>query len=327
MPRRLRFPSLLVVLPALLLITATTASAQISFSPSTTRIYRLDTGSGFEDGCFDPCLCPVHLTDTLLGTMRLAPAPPEPGYTVFDVTSVNWLVPGLDWWVTGQGTYRIGGQPAVQRLELDLVVDSRDVQHYDSGWQPANAAGTIALTISMNNMVCHDTVFHLVALPIVPQNIVPYALSHSRYEEGCFGPCDCAVAAWPLSGRLGLLKLGSANGDADFAVLGFDGFVSKPDAASGWRVTGDGLYHVGGNPKTQRLRLDLVENGVGPTRFDSGVVPGDGSLLRFVVDVAQNGFACYDRVYSIDARRRRTSATSFQALHTDPVNPGVVPAP
>jgi len=319
------------VLPALLLLAATTATAQLAGTATPATIYRLAPESSFEDGCFDPCLCPVHFLDGLAGTMRLVPAAPEPGFVVQGVRDVNWIVPGLDWWVTGSGTYRLGGQPLMQRLELDLEVDGRDVQHFDSGLQlvtPGTAG--IAVTITMNNMVCHDTVFHLLARPIVMQEITPYALYRSSYEEGCFGACDCAVASWPLIGRFGLLKLAEGATGADFAVLNFTGLVREPAAtlAGSFRaVDGVGIYRIGAPARDERMRLALREGGRAPVRFDSGAIPGDGDLKRIDIDLAADGFACYDRVYSIHARRRPPAVMTFQMITSDPAPWAVAPAP
>jgi hypothetical protein len=322
---------LLAVLPALLLLAATAATAQITAATPPGPIYRLTPDSAFEDGCFDPCLCPVHFYDRLAGTMRLVPAAPEPGFVVHEVRDVNWIVPGLDWWVTGSGTYRLGGQPLMQRLELDLKVDGRDVQHFDSGLVFTDGAQAgIAITISMNNMVCHDTVFHLVARPIVMQEIVPYTLYRSQYEEGCFGLCDCLVSARPLTGRFGLLKLADGETGADFAVLNFKGLVREPATTAtdtGWPVEGVGIYRVGAPARDERLRLALREDGRGVTRFDSGTIPGDGDLKRIDIDVAADGFACYDRVYSIHARRRPPAVMTFQMIAPDPAPWAVAPAP
>jgi len=325
------------VLPALMfLLAATAAHAQIATSPAPTPIYRITADSSFEDGCFDPCLCPVHFNDHLEGTMRFVPAPPEPGFVVQEVREVNWLVPGLDWWVTGSGTYPLGGQPLMQRLELDLLVDGRDVQHFDSGLVLVDAAQPgIAITISMNNLVCHDTVFHLAARPIALQELVPYALFRSAYEEGCFGPCDCATSATPLLGRFGLLNLSgpasSVMAGSDFAVVNFTGLVVTPTAAtatSGWPVEGAGIYRVGTPAGDERMRLSLREDGRAPVRFDSGAVPADGQhLKRIDIDLAENGFACYDRVYSLHARRRPAAVMTFQMITPDPARLPVVPAP
>jgi hypothetical protein len=319
----------LAVLPALLLLAATAATAQIATTPPPASIYRLAPESAFEEGCFDPCLCPVHFTEGLIGTMRLAPGAPDPAYAVFEVREVNWFVPGLEYWVTGAGTYRIGGQPLMQRLDLDLLVGDRSVQHYDSGLVLAGGGlAEIAVTITMNNMVCHDTVFHLVAKPINLREIVPYALNWSSYAEGCFGPCDCLTIARPLTGRFGLLKLAKGEAGEDFAVLDFRGWVREPGAATdGWPVLGSGIYRVGTIARDQRMRLALLENGRGPTRFDSGAVPEDGNLKRIDIDVAENGFACYDRVYSLHARRRPPAVMTFQVITPDPVDPVVAPAP
>src|SRR5947207_3264866 len=67
----------------------------------------LGPASGYEDGCFDPCACPMHVTDGLAGTWRRTPAPPEPGFDVYRIDQVDWLVPGVDLRVTGTGTYRL----------------------------------------------------------------------------------------------------------------------------------------------------------------------------------------------------------------------------
>jgi hypothetical protein len=279
----------------------------------------------------------VQLNDALLGTLRLTPAPPEPGFAVYDVTDLNWLVKGQQYWVTGSGTYRIGGQPLMHRLTLDLKVDDRVVEHYDSGLTPVGTNdGTISITISKNNMVCHDTVFNVTMRPLVAQEIASYGLRQSRYEEGCFGPCDCAVATWPFIGRLGLVRLDgsgwsvSAASPAEFGVVDLRGSVLDPAApasTTGRPVTGGGLFHVDAATGRQRLRLALLENGAGPTRFDSGAVAWGGDFKHLDADVAANGFACYDRVYSIDARRKPRSDLATQAIRPDPYHVGVVPIP
>jgi hypothetical protein len=75
------------------------------------------------------------------------------------------------------------------------------------------------------------------------------------------------------------------------------------------------------------MRLALVENGVGPTRFDSGPMPWNGDFRKINIDAAENGFACYDHVYSIHARRRSTAASIFELISPEPVRPGVTPVP
>src|SRR5262245_48113367 len=199
------------------------AFAQIGVIGSATEtIYSLAPASTYLDGCFDPCACPVQLQGGLIGAFRLTPGPPDPLYRVFRVSDLNWFVPQYGTWVTGSGTYKVGGEFAVtQELSLDLKVDDRVVQHYDSGVVVGGGDfPAIDITISMNNMVCHDTVFHVVAMPVPPVQIQPYSLYFSHYDEGCFGPCLCVVTEKPLAGRFGLVKLAGGTATAsDFAVV------------------------------------------------------------------------------------------------------------
>src|SRR2546428_12375536 len=104
-----RRAALLMVLARLLSLPAGLALAQTTISSTPDQIYRLTTKSGFEEGCFDPCLCFAHFSDALIGTWRMTPGALDPRFRVYDITDVNWFLPGLDLRVTGKGTYRIGG--------------------------------------------------------------------------------------------------------------------------------------------------------------------------------------------------------------------------
>ena len=324
-------PITLASLGVLLLLPVTVLQAQTSVDARPVH-YRLSPSSSFEEGCFAPCLCPGLFIDGLLGTFRMTPAAPDPLFQVFDITEVNWLVPVVNYRVTGMGTYRIGGEFArMHQLQLDLKVADREVQHYDSGLILGGAEfPAIVLSVAMNNMICRDTVFHVQAKPSLPIEAVRFGLHGSTYEEGCFGPCDCLVAAWPLLGHFGLVKLNETNQGTDYAVLDIDWRVRRSstspltDATS---VTGYGLYRSSRADGTQRMFLDLIEDGRGPTRFDSGAVPGLGNPRRIDIDVAESAFACFDRVYSIHARRRPGASAHLQGIRPEPVKPTVTPAP
>lgn len=307
------------------------ADAQTAIGATQETIYRLSAASTYQDGCFDPCACPVQLQGGLIGAFKMTPAPPDPLYRVFRISDLNFLVPEYGTWVTGSGTYKVGGEFALtQELSLDLQVGDRAVQHYDSGMVVGGGDfPALDLTVSMNNMVCHDTVFHVAALPVQPIEVQPYTLYGSSYEEGCFGPCECAITSQPVAGRFGLLKIAGSGTTADFAVIGVQWLVRDPvtpTATAGSPVIGGGLYHVGLSTKDQQMRLDLLENGAGPTRFDSGVVPWKSTLRRIDIDVAMSGFACYDRVYSIHAKGH-SAAAAVQLTSPEPFNPGVSPSP
>jgi hypothetical protein len=166
---------------------------------------------------------------------------------------------------------------------------------------------------------------------------VPYALgAASAYEEGCFGPCECAVNSLPLSGRFGVLKLRDTALETDWAVVDVRWLVrtsAATAAVTGTPVSGNGIYVTHKDGTAQRLMLDLLENGAGPTPFDSGVVPGGqqgpdgGPPRRLDISVAANGFSCTDRVYAIHARRRDSASLDLGATSTEPVTIGVTPVP
>jgi hypothetical protein len=323
-------PPVLVSLASLLLLPAGLLQAQTSTDARPT-LYRLSPQSSFEEGCFPPCECPLRLADGVMGTFLMTPAAPDPLFQVFKVTDVNWLVPGPGYRVTGAGTYRIGGEFArMHQLQLDLKVADREVQHYDSGLIAGGAEfPAIVLSIAMNNMICHDTVFNLQAKPVAAKEIVPFVLRGSSYKEGCYGPCLCVIVSHPMDGRFGLLPLNETDAGADFAVVDVGWLVSSPSTATATdrtRVTGSGIYRLSKSLARQRMILDLIENGRGPTRFDSGDVPGGADRRRIDVDVAANGFACFDRVYSIHARRRDKS-TALQGLSPEPAPTPGVPLP
>jgi hypothetical protein len=208
------------------------------------------------------------------------------------------------------------------------------VQHYDSGLIQGGAEfPAIVVSIARNNMICNDTVFHLDAKPVLANEVAPFVLRGSSYQEGCFGPCDCAIVSKPLAGQFGLLPLGKTAAGSDFAVIDIRWLIRDAAAAvSGTPVTGYGLYRVfkdanqPANTPQQRMILDLLEGSAGPTRFDSGQVPGGSVVQRIDVDVAADGFACFDRVYSIHAKRRAGSSVA-QSVKPEPVDIPVTPAP
>ena len=319
----------LVALTALLVLPASLARAQ-AVGTNTGSLYQLTPDATFEEGCFPPCLCIAHYFDGLIGTFRMTPAAPDPLYQVFDITEVNWLAPRLGHRVTGKGTYRIGGEFArMHQLQLDLKVDDRAVQHYDSGLLQGGAEFPgIVIDIAMNGMICTDTVFHVKAKPTLISQAKPYALQGSSYNEGCYGPCLCVVVSHPLLGKFGLLPLNETNEGGDYAVVNIDWHVRDVNNTSTVdlkKTTGYGLYRFSRTDGTQRMLLDLIEDGAGPTRFDSGTVPGGGTVKRIDINVAANGFACFDRVYSIHAKRR--AANAVQSLGPEPVTFPVAPAP
>src|SRR5512135_3492980 len=97
------------------------ASAQTD-NGSTSTLYRLNADSSFQQGCFPPCLCPVMIDVPVRGTFLLTPTGFDGLFNTYVVTNVNWLVSinGTATVVTGSGTYKVGGEFALQQeLSLD----------------------------------------------------------------------------------------------------------------------------------------------------------------------------------------------------------------
>jgi hypothetical protein len=105
------------------------------------------------------------------GTFRLSPSSVDPQFAHYDVTQVDWNVHRSDGSVLavmGSGTFKIGGEVAVQeQLALDLVVGSDPKQHFDSGLVvPTVPFPLIDLKISIHGEYCFDTVFRVHARPV-----------------------------------------------------------------------------------------------------------------------------------------------------------------
>ena len=129
--------------------------------------YRLNQGSTFQQGCFAPCECPIMVATPVKGTFDLKPTGFDGQFDTFAVLDVRWLVPmgATNRLYTGQGTYKVGGSQ--QELSLYLQEDGGTVQHYDSGLvQESTPFPDIKVTISINHMVCFDTVFEVSASPV-----------------------------------------------------------------------------------------------------------------------------------------------------------------
>ncbi len=279
------------------------------------QIYRLTDKSLYQDGCFPPCLCPIMVSSAITGTFRLSRASQDPLFTYYAVGDVNLIVPlgGGEIRITGTGTYKIGGEFAlVHQLQLELKVGDRDIQKYDSGLVVGGGDfPAINLTVAMNGMICRDTAITFAAVPVPSNQILPYSIAGSSYEQGCFGPCDCAISTAPAFGKLGLVRLSDAGGIVTFGVVDASWRVlrSASSAAGGFLVNGFGIYQVSSPPKTQRMLLDLTLDGRASQKFDSGVVPGGGNPFRIDIALAANGFACFDQVFDLHARRIRPPAT------------------
>jgi len=291
---------------ALVLVVAAAAAPAGAQSTTSATLYRLEAGSSFSRGCYGPCLCPIFTTKDIRGTYALALDHVDPLFTWYRVEKVNWVVAlgGVDTRVTGSGTYRVGGEVALQQqMKLTLTIGDEGAQTFDSGLVSGGGSfPEIDIAMSMNGMSCFDTVIDIRSKPVS----TPYALSASTYDEGCFAPCLCAIREWPVAGSAELVPLPNAATPIreEFAVVDVVWATISTSPPPDRQFTGFGTYQIVRKESTSqhRMVLDLTEASSGAAyRFDSGVVAGGGEFPRIDIDIAVNGFACFDRTFFLHA--------------------------
>ena len=269
-------------------------------------LYRLNKDSTFQQGCFPPCLCPITIPVPVKGTFVLTPTGFDGLYDTYAVADVNWLVSmgGTNATVTGSGTYKVGGEFALQQqLALDLQIGGDKAQHFDSGLMTGPAPfPDIQVTISMNGQVCFDKVFDVSASPVPPDQIQPYRLLEgSTFQRGCFGACNCALG--PIDQMIGtfdLVPLDTTPLSREFAVVNARWKALEP--ATPIPVGGYGTYTVSGEFAVQnRLRMFLSVDNQVPVQFDSGWVAGGGTFPDIDTRISISGAICFDTVMNIHA--------------------------
>ena len=155
-------------LPLLLLAASLLAFASPAAADPT--LYTLVTPpSSLQVGCQAPCECPIISTPTY-GSFQLALTGSDPLYTYYDVTSYIASYnngPGAVS-ITGSGHYKIGGEFAlVQQMTLDLDIEGRPIQHFDSGLKPVGAPfPQIDIACAVHRFFCLDTVLVVKAQPV-----------------------------------------------------------------------------------------------------------------------------------------------------------------
>ena len=148
------------------------APASAQGTDSIPRRYALDEPSHFESGCQDPCACPVLIRAPVTGTFVLTLTGDNGLFRDYCVDAVDWTIADGNppRRVSGAGTYRIGGEVAIQhQLVLDLSFDGEPSQHLDSGLQgTTNDFPKINISAAAHGFFCWDTVLVLHAAPESP---------------------------------------------------------------------------------------------------------------------------------------------------------------
>jgi len=143
--------------------------------------YRLKKDSSYQEGCFDPCMCPIRLYEPLEGRFVLEPAGSDWLFRSFDVRNVEWRAgQGLGaLHIRGSGTYRFGGEFAAQhQMTLDLQVGDGPLEHFDSGLVLGGTSfPRIDIQLSLHGVFCYDKVLDLHARPAPDVTVDREALS------------------------------------------------------------------------------------------------------------------------------------------------------
>jgi hypothetical protein len=191
---------------------AAPALAQTSNGPATR--YRLQKESSYQEGCFDPCACPVLIREPLEGSFQLVPTGSDWLFRYFDVRNVDWRVGrgSSALRARGSGKYRIGGEFAVQhQLTLDLQINDGPLEHFDSGLVAGGGNfPRIDIVISLHGVFCYDKVFDLHARPAPDVSVERDAVS--------WLPVNGALGFDVVVGDLGALR--AAGGDFTAAAAG-----------------------------------------------------------------------------------------------------------
>ena len=123
-------------------------------------------GATFQEGCLaGPCLCPVGPIEDVTGTFSLTETGSDPLFTNYRLDDISWTVTGNNGGaahqITGQGTYRRGGEFALMhQLTLDIDIDGGGPVQLDSGLIQGGSGfpnisiaalrGTLCVTLKIN---------------------------------------------------------------------------------------------------------------------------------------------------------------------------------
>ena len=159
-------------------------------------------------------------------------------------------------------------------------------------------------------------------LPVRAQSAAPsifpiqYVLSpDSRYEEGCFAPCECPI--FFADDVKGGFTLSFNSFQPPFIVYDVQEVIWFVPALSK-TFTGSGRYMIGWKGTAQQqLQVDLSENGTAPVRFDSGLVPVTVPFPLIDVAISEHGFFCYDKGFFLKAAPGRPVKMGVQVDRSD----------
>lgn len=169
--RPTRLVSALALAGSICLAPASAARAQTDDRPAPGAWYRLTRDAEFTRGCYDPCDCLIFTTPDFRGMFRLVRLETDSAHPAFAVEGVRMLARFQDerFFLSGRGVYQLGasGDERLNAMTLRLSLSGEPVETFESGVVPIGAEfPRIDITLSMNEMVCFDTVLRISARPV-----------------------------------------------------------------------------------------------------------------------------------------------------------------
>jgi hypothetical protein len=299
-----------VLLLSTLLLVAVSASVPAQQQGATAgRIYRLDAQASYQEGCFDPCLCPLGESLVIHGAFVLGPPIAGNAVNFHRVRDIYWTVGdplATLHTLTGRGSYRVtnNAQEPLHSLDLTLSVDGGEARQFFSDFVPVkNDGGSLDITVSLNGVFCKDTVIRVDAAPVPPEDVLHYSLlDASTFQQGCFDPCDCPLEQpRPMIGSYDMVSLYDIGTVAGFGVTGARFVVPAGPGAQPTRLSGAGQYTIvqGFAGPSDIMALSLREGAV-VTTFDSPLQNTRAVFPDVSVSVDTNDRVCFDRVLNIE---------------------------
>jgi hypothetical protein len=174
--------------------------------------YSLKPDSSFIQGCLPPCPCPLLFGGLVKASFLLTPTGFDGLFNTYAVSDVKWgfVINNTNLFVTGSGTYKIGGEVAVQQeLALDLHLGAGTLEHFDSGLVAmVTPFPEINVSISANSQPCFLKEFRVHALPVTVPQIHIHLTSTNTF-----------VLSWPVSTALFLPQQTSDLSAPNWATL------------------------------------------------------------------------------------------------------------
>jgi hypothetical protein len=136
--------------------------------------YRFVRGSTYQQGCFEPCDCPLEQQRPLAGRFVLVPLLNYGTYVEYSVVQVRMRTgpatnAGAAVAISGFGSYKLiqGFAGPMQIMDLWLSLNGAAPNHFDNSDSNARAMfPAIEVVVDMNNQVCYDVVLSIKANPV-----------------------------------------------------------------------------------------------------------------------------------------------------------------